>query len=249
MQAKNIDEVIALLEDIIQPSKDKNTPLGYFAILYNKVTKKVKEAIDDHYFDDNQRMEQLDVIFANRYLKAYFDYQAGKTCSLSWIKAFEAADAYWPIVLQHLLLGINAHICLDLGVAAAEVSKGQPIDNLKNDFDKINQILASLVNDVQEDLARIWPTLTKILKRTKKLDDLLINFSMEVVRNDAWKLAVQLANSQPTDLEQLIHERDLKVTRQADIIRSPGLLPKLVLGIVRLGERGTVTQKMEWLES
>jgi hypothetical protein len=246
-QATNINEVIELLDGIVDTSKKDNSPLAYFAILYLKVTKKVKEAIVDNFFDDNPRMEKLDVIFANRYLAAYFAYQQKTACSLCWQKAFEAAGSYWPIVLQHLLLGINAHISLDLGVAAAEVSKGRPIIDLKGDFDKINQILAALVNDVQNDLAEIWPTLTKILRWTKKLDDQLINFSMELVRNDAWKLAVLLSEDSSNDLAAAIHERDQKVAKQADILSNPGLIPKIVLGIVRLGERGSVKEKINLL--
>lgn len=246
-QATTIDEVIEILEDIISASEHNNSPLGFFAILYLKVTKKVKEGIDQQFFDDNSRMEKLDVIFANRYLAAYFAYQQKENLSYCWRKAFEAADSYWPITLQHLLLGINAHISLDLGVAAAEVSAGQPITDLKNDFDKINQILAALVNDVQNDLATIWPTLAKILRWTKKLDDHLINFSMELVRNDAWKLAVLLSGDNSDDIPSAIEARDLIVTRYADVINSPGFVPKIVLGVVRLGERGSVAEKIRLL--
>jgi len=38
-------------------------------------------------------------------------------------------------------------------------SKGHPIDKLHGDFNKINEVLASLVNEVENDLAEIWPTL------------------------------------------------------------------------------------------
>ncbi|WP_408024472.1 DUF5995 family protein [Tenacibaculum sediminilitoris] len=34
------------------------------------------------------------------------------------------------MVLQHLLIGMNAHINFDLVIVAAEVSKGQNIQNL-----------------------------------------------------------------------------------------------------------------------
>ena len=40
-----IDEVIAVLEDIILKSEQTNSPAGYFAALYQKVTIKVKEGI------------------------------------------------------------------------------------------------------------------------------------------------------------------------------------------------------------
>ena len=72
---QNIDDVIIILENIIQESKINNNPLGYFAALYKKVTIKVKDGIADNYFDDGPRMEKLDVIFASRYIDAYYEYQ------------------------------------------------------------------------------------------------------------------------------------------------------------------------------
>ena len=71
MTPKTIEEVIETLEQIIQSSKTQENPMGYFAALYYKVTISVKDKLGENYFKDDQRMEQLDVIFANRYLSAY----------------------------------------------------------------------------------------------------------------------------------------------------------------------------------
>ena len=84
-------------------------------------------------------MEKLDVIFANRYIKAYYQYQTQQPTSKSWEAAFVEADNYWIIVLQHLLLGMNAHINLDLGIAAAQISPKDEIHSLQNDFNTIIQ--------------------------------------------------------------------------------------------------------------
>lgn len=46
---------------------------GYFAVLYRKVTAKVKEGIAAGFFDDPGPMERLDVLFADRYLDAVAD--------------------------------------------------------------------------------------------------------------------------------------------------------------------------------
>ena len=147
-QAKTIDEVVDILEEIIQTAITNKDPLGYFAALYKKVTVAVRTGIHKKQFEDNERMEKLDVIFANRYIYAYYAYQAEQEVTTSWLKAFEMGKQFWPIVLQHLLIGMNAHINLDLGIAAATVSKGQSIDSLHNDFNQINEVLASLVKEV-----------------------------------------------------------------------------------------------------
>ena len=247
-QATTIDEVISMLDDIISNSKKEQDPLGYFAALYQKVTMKVKEGIADNYFANGARMEKLDVIFANRYLEAYYAHKNGQIVTASWYQAFNLTKSYWAIVLQHLLIGMNAHINLDLGIAAAEVSKGQPMEDLKDDFDKINEVLSSLVKEVQDDLARIWPTLKKLLKLTGKVDDFLVDFSMELARDGAWKFATSLAAQPDTDWAELIVARDAKVAKKAGIVSNPGWIINFIFGIVRLGERGTVAEKIGKLE-
>ena len=249
MQAKNIDEVIAYLDQIIEKTKKDSSPLGYFAALYRKVTISVKEGIERKEFDDNERMEQLDVVFANRYLAAYTAYQAQKKPTESWAIVFEKSTKYWPIVLQHLLLGMNAHINLDLGVAAAETCPGAKIDGLKDDFDKINEVLAKLVGEVEQELTEIWPKLKYILNLTGKVDTFLINFSMETARDGAWKFAKKLAAADSeADFDKMIQERDGKVAVIAELVTPPGILLPTIFGLIRLGERGTIAQRIEILK-
>ena len=140
MSAKTIDEVIQQLDDIVDMAYRQKSRLGYFAALYRKVTLKVKEGIGGGIFEDGERMERLDVIFANRYLNAIEQYQSNEMPTRSWQLTFETSKHWWPIVLQHLLLGMNAHINLDLGIAAAKTSPGDAIIDLKEDFKKINEI-------------------------------------------------------------------------------------------------------------
>jgi hypothetical protein len=245
---RTIDEVIAALDHIIEESKQNESPLGYFAALYRSVTKKVKDGIAEDFFEDGPRMEQLDVIFAKRYIDAYHAFQSGQVVTKSWLRTFDLSEKFWPIVLQHLLIGMNAHINLDLGIAAAEVMKGKNILDLKVDFNRINQILSSLVMNVQQDLSEIWPTLTKILKWTGEFDDLIVDFSMEVARNGAWEFAVELSNTPESQQPTLIISRDERIAEIGDLVTNPGFLPSLIFKIIRLGERGSVVEKIERME-
>lgn len=243
-----IDDIIKALDEIILLSEQHNDTLGYFAALYRKVTKQVREGIQSGFFEDGPRMEKLDVVFAKRYLDAYYAYAKGVPTTASWNKAFELSTQYWPIVLQHLLMGMNAHISLDLGIAAAEISKGQQLEDLHEDFNKINEILSSLINEVQRELAMIWPTLYKILKITKKADNLLVDFSMQLARDGAWKFASAIFG-QPTESQKiLIQERDQKVANKTKIITQPGWITKIILLLIRIGERGTVREKIKLLK-
>ena len=244
MSPKNIAQVIEQLNEIIIISQNNNDPLGYFAALYQKVTVKVKEGIETGYFDDGERMEVLDIAFASRYLDAYHAYKANDPVTHSWQEAFDLSKKYWPIVLQHLLIGMNAHINLDLGIAAAQVMEGKDINDLKDDFDKINEILSSLVAEVESDLSAIWPTLKLILKWTKKVDDFLIDFSMELARDGAWRFAKNLANLSGKGLHEAIEQRDHKVAKNGRIVFPSGFIVNGILRIIRIGEQGTVGEKI-----
>jgi len=243
-----IKDVISALDFIILVSEKNNDTSGYFAALYQKVTIKVQEGISAGIFEDGPRMEKLDVVFAKRYIDAYFAYQRREKVSSSWQKVFDLSPKYWPIVLQHLLMGMNAHINFDLGIAAAEISKGKQIHNLQSDFNKINDILASMVMEVQDNLATIWPKLKMILSRTGKADDFLIDFSMEMAREGAWKFACELAASAENSKNDLILIRDVKVADKTRIITSPGLIVNVIYAIIRLGEKGTVSEKIKLLK-
>src|SRR5689334_422946 len=107
---------------IVHVSIINSSRLGFFASLYRIVTIIVKERCDDGFFNDNTRMRKLDVIFANRYFQAYESHKSKSRPSESWQASFDASAQRELLILQHLLLGMNAHISLDLGIATAAVA-------------------------------------------------------------------------------------------------------------------------------
>lgn len=243
----SIDEVIVILGNIIIESQQNNNPAGYFAALYRKVTIKVKEGIATGFFDDGTRMEKLDVVFAKRYMNAYFSYQKGETITQSWQRAFDLSTQYRPIVLQHLLMGINAHINLDLGIAAAEISRGKNITDLENDFNRINEILSSLVHEVEDNLSVVWPALKYILKWAGKIDDYLVDFSMKLARDGAWTFANQFSQVPENETKSVIATRDQKVADIDRVILKPGIIATFVLLLIRITERGSTAEKIQKL--
>ncbi|MBW4359840.1 hypothetical protein KZH69_05015 [Flavobacterium sp. NAS39] len=243
-QATTIDEVIQFLDEIITTSKLEQSAIGLFTTLYREVTIQIKQGIANGSFQNGERMEKLDVIFANRYLKAYYQYKAKEKPSECWEFSFQQAEDFWPIVVQHLLLGINAHVNLDLGIASAQVSTPEDIESLKSDFDQINTILSNLVESVEKCLIKIWPTLTIILKLSGKIDNFFIDFSMKTARDGAWKFANEFVVLPENQREATIQERDVKITEIARLVSNPGYLVSAVFKFIRLFEKGTVAQKI-----
>lgn len=248
MSVQTIDDVIQALSQIIGDAKHSSSRLGYFAALYRKVTIEVKKGIEAGEFEDGPRMERLDVLFANRYLNAYEQAKTGQKPTRSWLIAFKTTKSRQPIVLQHLLLGINAHINLDLGIAAAETMQGQDIEALKNDFKQINQILSSLIDGVTKELEQISPTLKRFGLLKGKLDDYLARFGVEIAREYAWRVACTFADASPQEYPSLIQNQDTEVTSFARLIRNPGRRLRFVLFLIRLTERKSIKRIIEILE-
>jgi len=243
-----IDDVIEVLDSIIEECLTAESTLGYFAVLYQKVTVKVKEGIAAGSFENGPRMEKLDIIFAKRYIDAYLAWKQNEAVTSSWEKAFLLAENKKLLVTQHLLLGMNAHINLDLGIAAVEVSGKNQIEELENDFNKINESLASLVDEVQKGLSSIWPFLRKLLKLSGKIDNYLVDFSMKIARDGAWKFATELAAFEIIHRPEQLKMRDRKVAAKSTIITSPGKGVQFLLWLIRLTESSSVTQNIKKLK-
>ena len=247
MLPTTIDEVIIALEEIIKKTKSDHNPMGYFAALYCRVTRKVKEGIATGIFEDGPRMARLDVIFANRYLDAYYLYRQNKKATSCWEFTFKNATQYRFIVLQHLLLGMNAHINLDLSIAAAQTCPGVEINSLKNDFNKINEILGSLVRKVEAELFQIWPSFKYLLRMAGNSDLFFANISMSMAREEAWNFAKELAALNHEQQIICIAKRDLLVTQKAQMVVNPGFRLRLACMLVRHYEKGTVAEKIDML--
>jgi hypothetical protein len=247
MKCQTITEVIKCLDEIIITCEQTNNACGYFAVLYNKVTKRVQLGIKNNEFDNNALMETLDVVFANRYLEAYSNYQEGKPLTQSWEIAFNACKKNESIVLQHLLSGINAHINLDLGIASVDTMGSLPLNELKNNFHQINQVLSNMIDDVKKDIGKISPLFKILMPLAKRLDEKMIQFSITTARDAAWEFAQQLAQSTNREIE--IQQRDKMIAELGYGILHPGRILSMILRTMRMVEFKNVQQQLKILNN
>jgi len=245
--ATTIDEVIALLDGIIAWARQEESRLGYFCTLYRNVTVEIKRGIQQGRFEDGARMERLDVNFANRYLTALADYRNGQAPPSCWAAAFRATAQWPPIVLQHLLLGINAHINFDLGAAAPITCPGDQLPPLKHDFDEINNILAAMIGGVQNQLQQVSHYLKLLDVVGGRTARTVLNWSIDVARDEAWRLAEQLAPLSPAEQQPVLKRRDSETTDLAHLVRHPGALITAANFIVRLSEPRSVRKIIDIL--
>lgn len=230
-QFNTIDEVLDELDSIIDESLNQNSFLGLFAYVYRRTTAQIKAEIEAGSFEDADRMHTFDVNFASLYINAYHGYFSKSTVSKSWQVPFDARDEGLTI-FQHILLGMNAHINMDLAIAASSVMKGQDINLLENDFKKVNEVLGSLVDELQAKLGKVSYLMFLADTLGKQHDENIINFGMLQARGQSWRITQELWALDGDNLLAKQNEVDETISCLAQRIRQPKL--RLVRGIFRL---------------
>ena len=247
-----IDEVIAEIQTVVDWSIDNASRLGYFAALYKRITIAIKAAIAENLFDDGPRMERFDVTFASRYfaaLNAYFFPDDYREISRCWRVAFDGTKLPEPIIVQHLLTGVNAHIDLDLGVAAEQVQPGKTLPSLHDDFYKVNAVLAGQVCGVLEEIDTLSPVLKEIYDVLRKHEMDLIDIGLRLQRDSAWDFAELLAKAPSVIDHPAIALRDVKVAALGRLILDPPELLEIVVKIIGAAESRDVVKNVRELDS
>lgn len=247
MSAQTIDDVLRALDAIVESSYENQSRAGYFAALYRRVTFAVRDRVRAGAFQNGPLMEQLDVVFASRYLDALAGFQASGAATRSWMVAFQGCGDPNLLILQQLLSGMNAHINLDLGIAAAQVYPREQMLQLKPDFDQINAILAGLINTVASEIAAVSPLIGNLETIGWRTQTSLINFNIVAARDAAWFAAQRLA-AEPEVLHGVtIDALDLAVSLEGRAILYPSGDRCAALNLIQQAECKNVRQVIETL--
>ncbi|KAA9325854.1 hypothetical protein F0P96_18990 [Hymenobacter busanensis] len=246
---RTISEVVTALAAIVRQCEQTRHRAGYFAALYRRMTVAVAEGIRAGAFDDGPRMERLDLVFAGRYLSAWQAYGQQAACTASWKYAFDGCRAQPLIVLQQLLLGINTHINLDLAIAAATVAPGPRIHALEADFNRINAVISSLFDDVQQCLEQVWFPMRWLRRVAATQQTDVLNFSIGAARKTAWANAVLLAQMSPAQQQAHIVAMDAAVLNVARRISNPGPWSAALLRLIRATEYDDVARTIRLIDT
>lgn len=194
-EAKSVADVLSNIDQIIAWAITTESQIGYFAVVYKRVTLAIRDAINDgRHFTDDDLVTRLDIAFAQRYfnaLNAYFypDEYPGPT--LAWEVAFIAAQDSQAIILQHMMIAFNAHITFDLGMACYAVAPNS-LKALEGDYKRVNDLLFDQIGPMVEVLQQLSPELRWTRRLLPNELGVLRRF-LKKLRRGAWLFAVYLA--------------------------------------------------------
>jgi hypothetical protein len=208
-----IEQTVDELRDIALGAGDA---AGYFPALYVRVTGDIAAGIRDHQFENVERMERLVDAFADYYIRARTAQIPVPRC---WQATWDVAGDPNLVIVQHLLLGANAHVNHDLAQAVVEVAPHHGgLEAVRDDFDAVNDVLASSFVGVIRDLDRVssWASEAATLGGGR-----LFNFSLRVARSQAWGAAERLYPLEETGRREYMSELDELVSVLAYLITRP----------------------------
>lgn len=190
----SVAEVITVMQqiDACLPNTDG---LKWFNRLYLEVTRSVDQQPASTW-QDPAGLWQLDVVFANFYLRALAGFLSGDPgVAASWDALLEARFQPGIDRILFALAGMNAHINHDLAqalLASYNQSGITPgLDSPQHaDFETVNSLLRALMPQVLTELAT--DTLGVLAEDTGKVGRVLAFWDMCKARDLAWGFADQL---------------------------------------------------------
>ena len=201
---------------------------GYFPAMYARITHAVETAASAGRFANGLRMEVFARTFAGWFPPLRHDHARVPGC---WQAAFDVAGDRRLMIVQHLLLGINAHVNHDLPQVVVELaSRGADLVDLQPDFDAVNAILAESLPMVLRSLGTVsrWVNTAAVFGGRQ-----LFDFSLQVARRRAWDAAVRMHALGDDDRAAYVTELDELVRVLAYLVANPGPVSKLGVSLGR----------------
>jgi Family of unknown function (DUF5995) len=237
-EAKNIDDVLRNLDQVIEWSIRAQDCIGYFAVMYKRVTLAVRAAIDEGQFDDGPMMEHFDAAFAQHYfdaLNGYFYPGEYNGLTLSWEVAFIGHQDAQATMVQQMMSALNAHICFDLGVATA-ARAGNALQKFEHDFNVINAVIATQIPGMLDVVQQLSPELRRI-RRVIPDEVGLIKRVVMKMRNAAWLFAIDMALHPASAREKRVNQAAWTAALSAWYLAPPAKFTPFPLAVRAIAKR------------
>src|ERR1700739_1737600 len=145
-------DVLEKFDDVTELAIQDGEPFGYFSVIHHAATSAVFENI--YRFDNPGRLTEFTVLFAEAFFEAMRGYMTGWERP-GWKSVFDKDLS----MLESVELGINSHVCWDLGFTLAEIGS---LEDFRHDFDVFHEVSLPV-------FPKAWSALDQIVPRAKWL--------------------------------------------------------------------------------
>lgn len=232
---------LSALEQQLLTARDRR---GVFVTAYLTITKAVEAQCDADGFRDPVWVRQYLIAFGTLYRDALHhdavarrsgDAAAVKRVPKAWRIAFDAASVHQGWVIQHLMLGVNAHINHDLALALLMAGIDGDRATRYADHTAVNQVLERATLALKTEVALKWaPVLERLDHAAGTLDDDVTGFSIAKARDHAWAMAVAIDATRNTPGEAFMRA---SLDEQAAVVARLILAPPTEAPVVAQSRR------------
>ena len=199
-----------------------------FLRCYATMTSRMLAGIDAGRFQDGPWVARLLDRFAEYYFDALaaYEHRAPGTPAI-WQLAHDRSRGESLHVLQHIMLGINAHINYDLVLTLHEVllPEWPTMDAAVRqrrmaDHETVNAIIAETIDTVQDEIIeKHSPMMDLVDKLMGRMDEWMLAELIRGWRKEVWHEAMaMLAATSPEEKEEIRREVEYRALRKAEQI-------------------------------
>ena len=194
----SVDDVLQEFEWLENHIFQSGDLRGVFATAYLHISHAIARELEADQFENREWSASYMIRFANLYREALHHYENNRVREVpkSWLIAFDLAEKRKGFIIQHLLLGINAHINHDLAIALSDVGLEPERVEKKSDYDRINQILREATDGLKKTVTEKYaPILKRLDDISGEISNDVANFSIPKARKHAWTFGIALHSS------------------------------------------------------
>lgn len=199
-----------------------------FLRCYATMTARMLAGINAGRFQDGPWVARLLDRFAEYYFDALaaYEHRSPGTPAI-WQLAHDRSRSESLHVLQHIMLGINAHINYDLVLTLHEVllpewpdTDTQARQRRMSDHETVNAIIAETIDTVQDEIIeKHSPIMDLVDKLMGRMDEWMLAELIRAWRKEVWQEAMaMLAATSPEEKEEIRRETESRALRKAEQI-------------------------------
>jgi hypothetical protein len=208
-----------------------------FLDCYRLMTANMLIALEQDEFTDPVWVHSLLHRFADYYFDALDAYERDDPAMPQvWRMTHQIARSNGALVLQHLMLGVNAHINYDLVLTLADLLEPEwaTLDGEKRrqryaDHSHVNLVIARTIDTVQDQvITRLTPAFFVVDRLLGRVDEWATARLISVWRDTVWHRAVEVLDAPGVSARAAVRHHVEEVTlRRAHTILQPVNLPAL----------------------